>query len=313
MSMRYWSGTSTARLGTNRAASIASTSSTPQTTSGRAPTRAPAPVRTKSATPATIQTRSTSPARRSRALATAGRHRRDQRRRRPRSSAASRAREPRRWRTLRPHRTPGPRPRGERRAHRGAVRRAARCPRGRARPRRARSRRCGRRTSRTARRPRPRPRTTPRRTTRARPAASVRLRCRGPRCPRLPRRARRSGRDEHRTRWRGRPPTRALPGSRLASAAGVQRRHEREPALRGVLARDVLSRGARGHEQVDDACLAVHGDRERARDRDASVAVRTTTAPPEMGRDGCRRTIVARRGTSLRCRRTAGSGGRRRR
>ena len=71
MSIRNWSGTSTARLGTKRAASIASTSSAPHTTSGRVPSRAPAAVTRNRPTPVTTQTRSISSARRSRARPTA--------------------------------------------------------------------------------------------------------------------------------------------------------------------------------------------------------------------------------------------------
>ena len=58
--MRYWSGTSTASAGTNRAAKVATSSSRLQTTRGSACTSAAAPVTRNSPTPTTIHTRSAS-------------------------------------------------------------------------------------------------------------------------------------------------------------------------------------------------------------------------------------------------------------
>ena len=185
MSMRYWSGTSTARPGTNRAASIASTSSTPQTTWAGRPTSAagagedeerhagddPDPQHLLGAT---VQ-----------GAGDPGRHGRDQAGDtddrgellglgRPRDGERrGRGERGRRHRALRRVDT------------RAGVRRGARCPRGPGPPRRARRRRCARRTSPTARRPPPRRRTRRRRTTRAPAVSSLRRRSddRSPRRP----------------------------------------------------------------------------------------------------------------------------------
>ena len=76
------------------------------------------------------------------------------------------------------------------------------------------------------------------------------------------------------------------PGSEAGPAAGVQRRHEREPALRGVLPRDVLRGRARRHEEVDDPGLAVHGDGERARGSDGA-SLTDDHGASRVGRGGC--------------------------
>ena len=69
-SMRNWSGTSMAMAGTNRAASVAASSSRLHTTCGSACSSAPAPVTRNNPTPTTIQTRSASSPWTSRARAT---------------------------------------------------------------------------------------------------------------------------------------------------------------------------------------------------------------------------------------------------
>ena len=257
MSMSSWSGTSTASPGTNRAASIASTSRTPHTTSGRVSSQGSGGGHARTAPPR-------SPPRRAAPRPPAGpvpgrpqrRRRRRARRHRSRSAAAPAA-GPRRRRTRPPRRTPV-RPRLARPPGRPtAARRRMPRPRAPGRSRRARCRRPSSRTSRPAPRPPPRPRTTPARQGAGAGATSHRVA--PPTVGADP--GADSGGHQHRPAVspsrRGRRPARGRDPRACAEPA------RRQTALPGVLTPDVRGGRTRRHEEVDDPGAAVHGQGDR--------------------------------------------------